>query len=225
MILRRLFQRAAPARSSLAEGLLAPLAGAGLPAVVVEGDAPERAAGLRPHVADRGLVRVGEGGPPEFVRVTSEGGGDGHFVRSAAVGFHFLVRREGRPGSIAAAWGAPGKIVAQREFGGLGRAHDFHWQATMDDTDVAPPQAVAAADALNAMRPFREPILALLQEPKTLMLEIAPALFDAGGEATLIRASVFFGGREEIGAAEADLMRSICRALAGAGPPSGPAGG
>ena len=32
MILRRLFGRAAPARSSLAEGLLAPLAGAGLPA-------------------------------------------------------------------------------------------------------------------------------------------------------------------------------------------------
>ena len=217
MILRRLFGRAAPARPSLAEGLLAPLSEAGMPAAVVKGGAPERAAGLRPHVADRGLVRISEGGPPDFVRVTSEGGGDGHFVRSAAVGFHFLVRREGRPGSIAAAWGSPGKVVAQREFGGLGRAHNFHWQPTMEDSDVAAPQAVAAADALNAMRLLRDPILALLQEPKTLMLEIAPAVFGEDGEASLLRASVFFGGREEIGAAEVELMRSICRALAEGG--------
>jgi hypothetical protein len=221
MILRRLFQRGASRPPSLAEGLLAPLAEAGLPAVVVAGDAPERAAGLRAHVADRGLVRISEGGPPDFVRVTSEGGGDGHFVRSAAVGFHFLVRREGRPGSIAADWGMPGKVVAQREFGGLGSAHDFHWQATMEDSDVAAPQAVAAADELNALRQFREPILALLQAPKTLVLEIAPAVFGADGEAALIRASVFFGGREAIGAAEVELMRSICRALADAGAPPG----
>ena len=221
MILRRLFQRAAPARSSLAEGLLAPLAGAGLLAEIVKGDAPERAAGLRSHVADRGLVRINEGGPPDFVRVTSEGGGDGHFVRSAAVGFHFLVRREGRPGSIAAGWWLPGKVVAQREFGGLGRAHAFHWQATMDESDVAAPQAVAAADALNAMRLLREPILELLQDPKTLVLEVATAVFGGDGEASLLRASVFFGGREEIAAAEVELMRSICRALADGGAPTG----
>ncbi len=217
MILRRLFGRAAARPPSLAEGLIAPLAQAGLPAVVVEGEAPERAAGLRPRVAGRGLVRVTAGGPPDFVRVTSEGGGDAHFVRAAAVGFHFLVRREGRPESIAGAWGVEGRIVAQREFRHLGIAEGFHWEAPIGHSDVAPPQAVAAADALGLAPLPRKAILTLLQEPRTLVLEVAPAVFGEDGEATVIRASAFFAGRTEIGVAEVELMRSICRALAGLG--------
>ena len=217
MIFRRLFGRATARPPSLAEGLIAPLAQAGLPADVVEGEAPERAAGLRPRVTGRGLVRITTGGPPEFVRVTSEGGGDSHFVRSAAVGFHFLVRREGRPESIAGAWGAGGRIVAQREFQHLGIAEGFHWEAPIGHSDVAPPQAVAAAEALRAMPLPREAILALLQEPRTLVLEVAPAVFGADGEAAVVRASAFFAGRTEIGVAEVQLMRSICRALAGLG--------
>lgn len=215
MIFRRLFGRATARPPSLAEGLLAPLAQAGLPAVVVEGEAPEGAAGLRHRVTGRGLVRVTAGGPPDFVRVTSEGGGDAHFPRSAAVGFHFLVRREGRPESIAGDWGVEGRVVAQREFRRLGVAEGFHWDAPIGHSDVAPPQAVAAADALRAAPLPRGAILALLQEPRTLVLEIAPAVFDEDGEAAVIRASAFFAGRTEIGVAEVQLMRSICRALAG----------
>ena len=215
MIFRRLFGRATGSPPSLAEGLLAPLAQAGLPAVVVEGEAPERAAGLRHRVTGRGLVRVTAGGPPDFVRVTSEGGGDAHFPRSAAVGFHFLVRREGRAESIAGGWGVEGRVVAQREFRRLGVAEGFHWDAPIGHSDVAPPQAVAAADALRAAPLPREAILALLQEPTTLVLEVAPAVFDEDGEASVIRASAFFAGRAEIGVAEVELMRSICRALAG----------
>ena len=215
MIFRRLFGRATAGPPSLAEGLLAPLAEAGLPAVVVAGEAPERAAGLRPRVTGRGLVRVTAGGPPDFVRVTSEGGGDAHFVRSAAVGFHFLVRREGRPDSIAGGWGVEGRVVAQREFWRLGMAEGFHWEAPIGHSNVASPQAVAAADALRAMPLPREAILALLQEPRTLVLEVAPAVFDEDGQAAVIRASVFFAGRETMAVAEVELMRSICRALAG----------
>ena len=48
MIFRRLFGRATAGPPSLAEGLLAPLAEAGLPAVVVAGEAPERRPGSGP---------------------------------------------------------------------------------------------------------------------------------------------------------------------------------
>ena len=131
-------------------------------------EAPERSAGLRPGVVGRGLVRIVEGGPPDFVQVTSEGGGGGHLARSAAIGFHFLVRREGLAESIAAGWGSQGKIVARRDFGGVGMARDFHWEAAMEDSDVAAPQAVAAAEQLNARILAKDRILALLQEPNTL---------------------------------------------------------
>ena len=107
--------------------------------------------------------------------------------------------------------------MAQREFRHLGIAEGFHWEAPIGHSDVAPPQAVAAAEALRAMPLPREAILALLQEPRTLVLEVAPAVFDEDGEAAVIRASAFFAGREEIGVAEVQLMRSICRALAGLG--------
>ena len=138
MIFGRLFRRATtPPLPSLAEALLAPLAAAGLTGVVVQGDAPEREAGIRKGVVGRGLVEITAGGPPDFVQVTSEGGGGGHLARTAAVGFHFLVRRDGLAASVAAGWGSQGKIVARREFGGVGMARDFHWEAVMEDSDVA----------------------------------------------------------------------------------------
>ena len=223
MIWKRLFGKATPPPPSLAEGLLEPLAQAGLPAEVVEGEAPERSAGLRKGVVGRGLVRIVEGGPPDFVQVTSEGGGGGHLARSAAIGFHFLVRREGLAESIAAGWGSQGKIVARREFGVVGAARDFHWEAAMEESDVAAPQAVAAAERLNAYVLPKDRILALLQEPNTLVLEVAPELFEETPKgsgslprAGVIRASLFFGGREAIGVEEVELMRDLCRTVAGA---------
>lgn len=223
MILKRLFGRATPPPPSLAEGLIEPLAQSGLSGEVVEGDAPERSAGLRKGVVGRGLVRIVEGGPPDFVQVTSEGGGGGHLSQSAAIGFHFLVRREGLSESIAAGWGSQGKIVARREFGGVGAPRDFHWEAAMDDSDVAAPQAVAAAEQLNAHVLPKERILALLQAPNTLVLEVAPGLFEEPPKgsgslprAGVILASLFFGGREAIGMEEVELMRDLCRTIGGA---------
>ena len=216
MIFKRLFKRATPAPPSLAEGLIAPLAEAGLTAVVVEGDAPEREAGLRPGVTGRGLLQVSEGGPPDFVQVTSEGGGSGHFARSAAIGFHFLIERARVADSIAAGWGIGGKVVARREFGGVGQAHGFHWEAAMEQSDVAAPQAVLAAEHLNQSPLPRDPILKLLQEPRTLVLEVGPELLAEHGEAGVIRVAIFFSGRETIEAAEIEIMRSICEAVVAA---------
>ena len=229
MIFKRLFRRGTPPPPSLAGGLIEPLAAAGLAAEVVEGDAPSELnlrapgalVGLRAGVVGRGLVQITDGGPPDFVQVTSEGGGVGHLVRSSAIGFHFLVRREGLAESVGAGWGSQGKIVARREFGGVGMARDFRWEAAMEKSDVAAPQAVAAAEQLNALDLPHEPILALLQEPNTLVLEVAPELFEEAPEgamprAAVIRASVFFGGRESIGVAEVEVMRDLCRAIAGA---------
>ncbi|PZC49695.1 MAG: hypothetical protein DK306_000455 [Chloroflexi bacterium] len=216
MIFKRLFKRATPAPPSLAEGLIAPLAEAGLTAVVVQGSVPEREAGLRPGVTGRGLVQVSEGGPPDFVQVTSEGGGTGHLVRAAAIGFHFLIRRDRVADSIAAGWGIGGKVVARREFGGVGMAHSFHWEAAMELSDVAAPQAVTAAEHLNRWPLPREAILKLLQDSKTLVLEVGPELLAPHGEAGVIRASIFFSGQETITAAEVELLRSICGAVASA---------
>ena len=230
MIFGRLFRRATtPPLPSLAEALLAPLAAAGLTGVVVQGDAPEREAGIRKGVVGRGLVEITAGGTPDFVQVTSEGGGGGHLARTAAVGFHFLVRRDGLAASVAAGWGSQGKIVARREFGGVGMARDFHWEAVMEDSDVAAPQAVAAAEQLNAAGVLtgatpRAEILALLQEPSTLMLELAPALFEETPEGSgslprpgVIRVSVFFGRRESLEVEEIAMMRALCRTIAGVG--------
>ena len=219
MIFGRLFRRGGETLPSLAGALLAVLEEAGLAAEIVAGEAPEREAGLRPGVMGRGLVRVAEG-PPDFVQVTSEGAGSGHLMRASATGFHFLVRREGLMDSVASGWGAQGKAVAQREFGGVGPARGFRWEAALDEGDVAAPQAVASAERLNALTGLYGPLLDLLRQPNTLVLEMAPELFEAGLEAAperprVIRASLFLGRREELSVEEVTVMRDLCRAIAG----------
>ena len=218
MIFRRLFRRGWE-MPTLAGPLLAVLAEAGLTGELVEGDLPEREVGLRAGVMERGLVQV-RAGPPDFVKVTSEGTGIGHLTRSSATGFHFLVRREGLSDSVASGWGAQGGVVAQREFGGGGPASGFHWAAALEEGDVAAPQAVASAERLNAFMGLYSPLLDLLRAPNTLVIEVAPDLFEARPaqvqeRPSVIRASLFLGRREELTVTEVEVMRDLCQGIAG----------
>ena len=217
MVFRRLFRRGWEP-PTLAGPLLAILEEAGLTAKVVEGDLPERKAGIRAGVIGRGLVQV-TAGPPDFVQVTSEEAGAGHLMRSSAIGFHFLVRREGLADSMASGWGAQGKVVAQREFGGVGPANAFRWAAALEEGDVAAPQAVASAERLNALGTLYDSVLGLLRDPTTLVVEVAPDLFEAGPtqvpeRPSVIRASLFLGRREELTVVEVETMRGLCRGIA-----------
>jgi hypothetical protein len=202
---RRLFRRGDSAPHKPADfvtALIDTLATVGLQAEPAPPDTPQAALRTSNDMRPRGLLRLAHG-PPDFLQVTTAAPSSGHLGAVGVTGFHWLIQRSG----LDQSWPA-GRIEAKREFArrAVGPARSFRWTAADDST-----QSRAAADHLRNAGSLNDPLLTLLRDPGTLLIEIAPET-DLG----VIRLSYFLGGRDTLTSDEITAMSSLCRYIAAA---------
>ncbi len=203
---RRLFRRGNPTPRKPADfvtALIDTLNNAGLHAVPAPPDTPQTTLRTSEDMHPRGLLRISNG-PPDFLQVTTAStAGASHTDTVATTGFHWLVRRD----ALDQAWPS-GSIEAKREFSrnAVGPARSFRWTA-IDDS----PQSRAAAGHLREAGPLNDPVITLLRDPSTLLIEIAPEP-DCG----VIRLSHFLGGRDTLTPDEITALANLARYIAAA---------
>ena len=175
------------------------LAGAGHPASIAAAEAPEHALAEKLNAGSHGLVSIDEG-PPDLV-LMSGAKQSGHLAETRITGFHWLIRRDGLPQS----W-PEGSVEAKREFraSDVGRAQRFRWTANDDSA-----ASRLAASMLNELGAANDGVLQLLQDPGTLVIEVAPQ-----PELGLLRLSHFVGNRNTLERPDVVQIVRLCRAIA-----------
>ncbi len=160
--------------------------------------APEHTLADTLNARSHGLISI-EGGPPDLVLV-STASHSGHLADTRITGFHWLIRRDG----LSSSW-PEGRVEAKREFrtSDVGTAQRFRW--TADDESTA---SLAAASALNELDAANDSVLQLLQDPGTLVIELAPQ-----PELGLLRLSHFVGNRNTLEQPALVGIARVCRAI------------
>ena len=176
------------------------LSEAGHTAEPAPAEAPEQALAGTLKTRSRGLLVIG-GGPPDLVLV-SGASERGHLADTEVAGFHWLVRREG----LLESW-PEGAVEAKRDFRAseVGSARRFYWTALDDSVG-----SLAASRVLNDLGSANDQVLRLLQDPGTLVIEVAPHP-DLG----LLRLSQYLGNRAMLERSDVAAAISVCRALVG----------
>ncbi len=176
------------------------LSEAGHTAEPAPAEAPEQALAGTLKTRSRGLLVI-DGGPPDLVLV-SGASERGHLADTEVAGFHWLIRREG----LSESWPA-GVVEAKRDFRAseVGPARRFYWTAR--DESVG---SLAASRMLNDLGSVNDQVLQLLQDPGTLVIEVAPHA-DLG----LLRLSQYLGNRAMLERSDVMAAMSVCRGLAG----------
>ena len=180
------------------------LSEAGHTAEPAPAEAPEQALAGTLKTRSRGLLVI-DGGPPDLVLV-SGASERGHLADTEVAGFHWLIRREG----LSESWPA-GVVEAKRDFRAseVGPARRFYWTAR--DESVG---SLAASRVLNDLGSANDQVLQLLQDPGTLVIEVAPHA-DLG----LLRLSQYLGNRARLERSDVVAALRVCQALASVGEP------